>query len=160
MKIAEVQVSGCRCETVRLEPVPRGIVGAVVSIAYTDPAWDSLRKTVVFRGAVTKDVLDAGNEVAIPTETVSSAGVTLYMGVYGVDAENNVVIPTVWTELGVVQGAATPSGDASTDSSLPVWAQVQGMIGDLDALNSEVKSNLVAVTRWTRRQCRNLWRST
>ena len=62
------------------------------------------------------------------------------MGVYGVDAENNVVIPTVWTELGVVQGAATPSGDASTDSSLPVWAQVQGMIGDLDALNSEVKS--------------------
>lgn len=144
MKIAEVQVSGCRCETVRLEPVPRGIVGAVVSVAYTDPAWDSLRKTVVFRGAVTKDVLDAGNEVAIPTETVSSAGVTLYMGVYGVDAENNVVIPTVWTELGVVQGAATPSGDASTDSSLPVWAQVQGMIGDLDALNSEVKSNLVA----------------
>lgn len=144
MKIAEVQVSGCRCETVRLEPVPRGIVGAVVSVAYTDPAWDSLRKTVVFRGAVTKDVLDAGNEVAIPTETVSSAGVTLYMGVYGVDAENNVVIPTVWTELGVVQGAATPSGDASTDSSLPVWAQVQDMIGDLDALNSEVKSNLVA----------------
>ena len=62
MKIAEVQVSGCRCETVRLEPVPRGIVGAVVSIAYTDPAWDSLRKTVVFRGAVTKDVLNAGNE--------------------------------------------------------------------------------------------------
>ena len=77
MKIAEVQVSGCRCETVCLEPVPRGIVGAVVSVAYTDPAWDSLRKTVVFRGAVTKDVLDAGNEVAIPTETVSSAGVTL-----------------------------------------------------------------------------------
>lgn len=144
MKIAEVQVSGCRCETVRLEPVPRGIVGAVVSVAYTDPAWDSLRKTVVFRGAVTKDVLNAGNEVAIPTETVSSAGVTLYMGVYGVDAENNVVIPTVWTELGVVQGAATPSGDASTDSSLPVWAQVQGMIGNLDALNSEVKSSLVA----------------
>lgn len=144
MKIAEVQVSGCRCETVRLEPVPRGIVGAVVSIAYADPAWDSLRKTVVFRGAVTKDVLDAGNEVVVPTETVSRAGVTLYMGVYGADAENHVVIPTVWTELGTVQGAATPSGDASTDSSLPVWAQVQDMIGDLDALDSEVKSNLVA----------------
>ena len=144
MKIAEVQVSGCRCETVRLEPVPRGIVGAVVSIAYTDPAWDSLRKTVVFRGAVTKDVLDAGNEVVVPAETVSRAGVTLYMGVYGVDAEDHVVIPTVWTELGTVQGAATPSGDASTDPSLPVWAQIQGMIGDLDALDTEAKSNLVA----------------
>ena len=31
MKIAEVRVSGCRCETVRLEPIPRGIVGAVVA---------------------------------------------------------------------------------------------------------------------------------
>ena len=144
MKIAEVRVSGCRCETVRLEPVPRGIVGAVVSIAYEDPAWDSLRKTVVFRGAVTKDVLDAGNEVVIPAETVSRAGVTLYMGVYGADAENHVVIPTVWTELGTVQGAATPSGDASTDPTPPVWAQIQGMVGDLDALDTEVKSNLVA----------------
>ena len=30
------------------------------------------------------------------------------MGVYGVDAENHVAIPTIWTELGVIQGAATP----------------------------------------------------
>ena len=144
MKIAEVRVSGCRCETVRLEPIPRGIVGAVVAVEYTDPAWDSLRKTVVFRGAATKDVLDAGNEIVIPAEVVSKAGGSLYMGVYGVDAENHVAIPTIWTELGVIQGAATPSGDASTAPSLPVWAQIQAMVGDLGTLDTEVKSNLVA----------------
>ena len=144
MKIAEVRVSGCRCETVRLEPIPRGIVGAVVAIEYTDPAWDSLRKTVVFRGAATKDVLDAGNEIVIPAEVVSKAGGSLYMGVYGVDAENHVAIPTIWTELGVIQGAATPSGDASTAPSLPVWAQIQAMVGDLGTLDTEAKSNLVA----------------
>ena len=144
MKIAEVQVSGCRCETVRLEPIPRGIVGAVVAVEYTDPAWDSLRKTVVFRGAATKDVLDAGNEIVIPAEVVSKAGGSLYMGVYGVDAENHVAIPTIWTELGVIQGAATPSGDASTAPSLPVWAQIQAMVGDLGTLDTEAKSNLVA----------------
>ena len=144
MKIAEVQVSGCRCQTVCLEPIPRGIVGAVVSVTYTDRAWDSLRKTVVFRGAETKDVPCAGSEVVIPAEVVSRAGVDLYMGVYGVDAENHVVIPTIWAELGTVQGAATPSGDASTDATLPVWAQIQGMIGDLEALNTEAKSSLVA----------------
>ena len=144
MKVAEVRVSGCRCETVRLEPIPRGIVGAVVAVEYTDSAWDSLRKTVVFRGAETKDVLDAGSEVTIPAEVVSKAGGSLYMGVYGVDAENQVVIPTIWTELGVIQGAATPSGDASTEPSLPVWAQIQGMVGDLEALDTEVKSDLVA----------------
>ena len=144
MKIAEVRVSGCRCETVRLEPIPRGIVGAVVAVEYTDPAWDSLRKTVVFRGVATKDVLDAGNEIVIPAEVVSKAGGSLYMGVYGVDAENHVAIPTIWTELGVIQGAATPSGDASTAPSLPVWAQIQAMVGDLGALDTEAKSNLVA----------------
>ncbi len=144
MKIAEVRVSGCRCETVRLEPIPRGIVGAVVAVEYTDPAWDSLRKTVVFRGAATKDVLDAGNEIVIPAEVVSKAGGSLYMGVYGVDAENHVAIPTIWTELGVIQGAATPSGDASTAPSLPVWAQIQATVGDLGTLDTEAKSNLVA----------------
>ena len=144
MKIAEVRVSGCRCETVRLEPIPRGIVGAVVAVEYTDPAWDSLRKTVVFRGAATKDVLDAGNEIVIPAEVVSKAGGSLYMGVYGVDAENHVAIPTIRTELGVIQGAATPSGDASTAPSLPVWAQIQAMVGDLGTLDTEAKSNLVA----------------
>ena len=144
MEIAEVRVSGCRCETVRLEPIPRGIVGAVVAVEYTDPAWDSLRKTVVFRGAATKDVLDAGNEIVIPAEVVSKAGGSLYMGVYGVDAENHVAIPTIWTELGVIQGAATPSGDASTAPSLPVWAQIQAMVGDLGTLDTEAKSNLVA----------------
>ena len=144
MKIAEVRVSGCRCETVRLEPIPRGLVGAVVAVEYTDPAWDSLRKTVVFRGAATKDVLDAGNEIVIPAEVVSKAGGSLYMGVYGVNAENHVAIPTIWTELGVIQGAATPSGDASTAPSLPVWAQIQAMVGDLGTLDTEAKSNLVA----------------
>lgn len=143
MKIAEVRVNGCRCEVTYLEPIPKGIVGAVVSIAYTDPAWDNLRKTVVFRGTVTKDVLAPGSEVTIPAEVVSSAGVPLCMGVYGVDAEGTVVMPTIWAELGTVQSAAAPSGDGSTSPSLPVWAQIQAMIGDLDEL-STTQPNLVA----------------
>lgn len=144
MKIAEVKVAKTTCETTRLVPIPKGIVGATVSIEYTDSAWDGLQKTVVFRSAVTKDVLAAGNEVVVPAEVVSRAGVNLYMGVYGVDAANNVVIPTIWAEMGLVNGAAAPSGDTSTNPSLPVWAQIQGMIGNLDDLNTAAKSSLVA----------------
>ena len=144
MKIAEVKVAKTTCETTRLVPIPKGIVGATVSIEYTDSAWDGLQKTVVFRSAVTKDVLAAGNEVVVPAEVVSRAGVNLYMGVYGVGADGRMVIPTIWTELGLVNGAAAPSGDASSDPSLPVWAQIQGMIGDLDNLDTVAKSNLVA----------------
>ena len=144
MKIAEVKVAKTTCETTRLVPIPKGIVGATVSIEYMDSAWDGLQKTVVFRSAVTKDVLAAGNEVVVPAEVVSRAGVNLYMGVYGVDAANNVVIPTIWAELGLVNGAVAPSGDTSTNPSLPVWAQIQGMIGNLDDLNTAAKSSLVA----------------
>lgn len=144
MRIAEVKVAKTTCKTTPLVPIPKGIVGATVSIEYTDPAWDDLQKTVVFRSAVTKDVLNAGSEVVIPAEVVSRAGVNLHMGVYGVDAANNVVIPTIWTELGLVNGAAAPSGDTSSDPSLPVWAQIQGMIGNLDDLDTDAKSSLVA----------------
>ena len=144
MKIAEVKVAKTTCETTRLVPIPKGIVGATVSIEYTDSAWDGLQKTVVFRSAVTKDVLDVGSEVAIPAEVVSRAGVNLYMGVYGVGTDGRMVIPTIWTELGLVNAAAAPSGDSSTDPSLPVWAQIQAMIGNLDDLDTVAKSSLVA----------------
>lgn len=144
MRIAEVKVGKTTCKATPLVPIPQGIVGATISIEYTDPAWDGLQKTVVFRGAVTKDVLDSGSEVTIPAEVVSRAGIYLYMGVCGVDTANNVVVPTIWTELGFVHGAAAPSGDTSADPSLPVWAQIQAMIGNLDDLDTDVKSNLVA----------------
>ena len=43
VRIAEVKVAKTTCETTRLVPIPRGIVGAVVPIEYTDPAWDDER---------------------------------------------------------------------------------------------------------------------
>lgn len=144
MIIAEVKVAKTTCKTTPLVPIPKGVIGATVSIEYTDSVWDGLQKTVVFRIAVTKDVLDAGNEVVVPAEVVSRAGMNLYMGVYGVGADGRMVIPTIWTELGMIHGAAAPSGDASSDPSLPVWAQIQAMIGDLDNLDTDAKSSLVA----------------
>lgn len=144
MRIAEVKVAKTTCETTLLVPIPKGIVGATISIEYTDPAWDGLQKTVVFRSSVTKDVLASGNEVVIPAEVVSRAGRNLYMGVYGVDIANNVVIPTIWAELGMIHSAADPSGDSSSYPLLPVWAQIQAMIGNLDELDTEAKNNLVA----------------
>ena len=144
MKIAEVKVAKTTCETTLLYQIPKGIVGATVSIEYMDSDWDGLQKTVVFRSAVTKDVLASGNEVVIPAEVVSRAGMNLYIGVYGVDAVNNVVIPTIWAELGPVNSAAAPSGDASSDPALPVWAQIQAIIGNLDDLDTETKNDIVA----------------
>lgn len=144
MEIAKVKVSGARCTPVSVETITQGMVGATVSIEYTDPLWDGLTKTVVFRGAVTRDVLNAGTEVSVPPEVLCLPMPSLYIGVYGVNADGTLVVPTLWANLGRIRCAADPSGDPSTDPSLPVWAQIQALIGDLDKLDTEAKNSLVA----------------
>lgn len=144
MEIAKLRVSGVRCTPVSVGKIPAGIVGATVSIEYTDPLWDGLTKTVVFRGVCTKDILNAGTVVTVPPEVVASAGKPLHVGVYGVNADGKLIIPTLWADLGRVCSATDPSGDTSADPSLPIWAQLQAMIGDLNELDTKAKENLVA----------------
>ena len=108
--------------------------------------WDGLAKTAVFTdGVITVDVLQAqwnGDEVAVPPDVTTTAGRRVRVGVYGTDG-NGVALPTIWTELGTVHAGADPSGDSSTKPVLPVWAQLQKQIGDLDDLKTYNKGNLV-----------------
>ena len=125
MVIAKVIVDRTSIRVVCRHKIPKGIIGGKVQIEYADDAWDGLTKTAVFQGCVTKDVVDIGSEVTIPVEVVAHSGFMLFFGIYGVDAENNIAVPTIWIPLGMVQKAADPSGDTSTDPTLPVWAQLE-----------------------------------
>lgn len=143
MNIANVKINGVEAVVGQLSPIPAGIVGATVSFQYDDNIWSGLRKTVVFRSVVIRDVIDAGAVVTIPPEVVAEGYTTLRVGVYGVDAQGTVVIPTLWAELGQVLPAADPSGDPSVTPELPVWAQIQAKIGDTDNLKTENRGSLV-----------------
>ena len=130
---------------------PQELLTAGMSKAVTvqfvfSPEWDGLTKTAVFsNGKTTVDVLAAnwdGDTVPVPHEVLAVPGRHARVGVYGAD-ESGVVLPTVWVSLGKVQPGADPSGDASADPSLPVWAQLQSQIGDLDDLQTYNKGNLV-----------------
>ena len=125
MVIAKVIVKGTSLDLEWSQKIPKGIVGARVEIEYADDTWSALNRTVVFQSTVTKDILNTGSEVTVPPEVVAAPGATLFMGIYGTDADNVIAIPTVWVALGVIQGAADPSGDTSTDPTLPVWAQME-----------------------------------
>ena len=109
--------------------------------------WDGLTKTAVFsNGRAAVDVLAAkwdGDTVMVAPEVLAVPGRYVRVGVYGTNA-SGVVLPTVWVTLGKVQPAAEPSGDPSTDPTLPVWAQLQEIIGDLNNLTTKAKENLVA----------------
>lgn len=128
------------------ELLTAGMSKAVTVQFVFSPAWDGLTKTAVFtNGKTTVDVLAAswdGDTVPVPHEVLAVPGRHARVGVYGAD-ESGVVLPTVWVSLGKVQPGADPSGDASADPSLPVWAQLQKQIGDLDDLKTYNKGNLV-----------------
>lgn len=144
MEIAKIQVSGVKAVLLGKGPgrweIPAGIIGAGIRFAY-GPEWTGLSKTVVFDcGGVTKDVVNAGELVTIPAEVVARPERKLLVGIYGVDASGEKAIPTLWLE-GYVCAAADPSGDASTEPALPVWAQLEARIRAL-----EEKSRTCAVS--------------
>lgn len=128
------------------ELLTAGMAKAVtVEFVFSDD-WDGLTKTAVFsNGKTTVDVLAAnwdGDTVPVPHEVLAVPGRHARVGVYGAN-ESGGVLPTVWVSLGKVQPGADPSGDETADPSLPVWAQLQNQIGDLDDLKTYNKGNLV-----------------
>ena len=131
MIIAKVAVSGVRASAVDYKTVPAGIIGATVEFEFMDPRWDSLAKTAVFRGCTTRSVLMDENTVVVPHEVVAEKGPRLEIGVYGVNSEETVVIPTLWAAAGYIRDSAEPSDDPAADPSLPIWAQLQEQIEDL-----------------------------
>ena len=139
----KITANGVCARAQRLEPLTSGMVGAKVAFALS-PDFDGLTVTAVFtNGAVTKDVLNPGDECLIPPEVLETAGKTVKVGIYAVRG-SELVIPTVYAPIGVVLPGADPSGDTSTSATLPVWAQIEAMIGSLDDLTTEAKNNLVA----------------
>ena len=128
------------------ELLTAGMAKAVtVEFVFSDD-WSGLTKTAVFSaGRTTVDVLESawdGNKVVVPHEILAGAGPIARVGVYGANADG-LILPTVWVTIGKVMPAAEPSGDPGADPTLPIWAQLQNQIGDLDDLKTYNKGNLV-----------------
>lgn len=129
------------------ELLTAGMAKAVtVEFVFSDD-WSGLTKTAVFSaGRTTVDVLESAwddNKVVVPHEILADAGPIARVGVYGANADG-LILPTVWVTLGKVMPAAEPSGDPGADPTLPIWAQLQNQIGDLDDLKTYNKDTLVA----------------
>ena len=128
------------------ELLTAGMAKAVtVELVFSDD-WSGMTKTAVFSaGRTTVDVLESawdGNKVVVPHEILADAGPIARVGVYGANADG-LILPTVWVTLGKVMPAAEPSGDPGADPTLPIWAQLQNQIGDLEDLKTYNKGNLV-----------------
>ena len=132
----------------RCEQFTSGRVGARIKFSFSSE-WAGLSKTAVFtNGDTTIDVLNVADEITIPHEVLAISGKKLKVGVYGYTVGDNgnieIAIPTVYADLGKVVKGADPSGDVSADPTLPVWSQIQALMGNLNDLDTEAKNNLVA----------------
>lgn len=141
MEIAKVSISGVTAQTVSASPIPVGIIGATVTLEFNDPVWDGLTKNVVFVGTKDVEILDVQGSVVLPAEAITAHNILVRMGVCGIAADGSMAIPTLWADLGVTI-PATPV-NLATNPQLPVWAQLQNMIGSLRDLETEAKDNLV-----------------
>ena len=138
------KADGCMVER---ETLTSGMVGKEVKLEFSAD-WDGLRKTVVFcADGVSRDVVDAGEVVAIPHEVLAEPRKYLYVGVYGV-GDNGRIIPTVRAKGPYIHPGADPAGDESVDPSLPVWAQLQEQIDRLKGgLHEDAAALLVDILR-------------
>lgn len=140
----QITCKGNSASCTRTERLTSGMVGLQCEFIF-DEAWDGLAKTAVFMaGNEKRDVLLTGTICTVPWEVLKTAGYQLVIGVYGNNAGGTLVIPTVYAMCGGIASGADPSGDESTDPTLPVWGQMQGMIGNLAELATTSKDNLVA----------------
>lgn len=100
--------------------------------------WDGLTRTAVFRadGEPVGILLDDANECSIPWEVLVKPGVRLHAGVCGTQGAD-VVLPTVWADLGEILPGVTAGEDAQPPTP-DLWQQELAGKGDAlayDGLN-------------------------
>lgn len=128
---------------VEAEQLTSGMVKKKVKLEFSND-WDNRTKMVVFTaGSVSRDVVCESDVVEIPAEVLAKPLQQLYVGVYGV-SDDGEVTPTIHAMGPKIAPGVNPSGDQSTTQSLPVWAQLLAMIGELQELDTDDRDNLVA----------------
>ena len=103
------------------------MVGAEVEFEFSEE-WNELTKAAVFTaGEEKRSVLQSqwnGNICRIPHECLAEPDKHLLVGVYGINGDGTVVIPTVYADLGIIfTGADTEEAPGDRFTS-PIWAQL------------------------------------
>ena len=90
--------------------------------------WDGLGTTAVFAvGSTSIDALVTdNNEAVIPWEllTEENVGKILKVGVYGINGEGDLAIPTIYCETARIMKGADPSGESSAEPTPTICEQM------------------------------------
>lgn len=142
MNVAKILVGSTSGIVRDRDRIPAGAAGLTVSVVFTDPVWDDMMKTVVFRGTGSKIAEFDGKTAVIPWEVLTEPNVRIYFGVYGHNPDTGMQLPLIEVDIGCTERATDPQADLGTDPSLPVWAQLRQ---EVDALKQNVGGDSIVV---------------
>ena len=128
-----IDVQGAYAFCVEPQLLTVGMVGAEVEFSFDEP-WDTLTKCAVFTdGMETRDAVVKENRCTIPYEVLTLGGRVLCVGVYGTNETGDVVIPTVYADVGMIRPGADPSGDESYSPTPDVTTQILNRLERLES---------------------------
>ena len=123
-----------------------------VLLTFSD-AWDGMGKVATCRaGADPSSAVDVegivtyalGSTFTVPSECLEDSGVELYIGVQGVNAQNEVVIPTIWVSAGTIMDGVTPDEAINTGTATPTLVeQMIGLAGEMESYAEDLDTNVI-----------------
>lgn len=113
--------------------IPARAAGLTVAVVFTDPVWDNLTKTVVFRGTGSRIAEFDGKTAVIPWEVLTEPGTRVYFGIFGTDSQSGLQLPLIEVDIGITERSTDPQADPGTDPTLPVWAQLDSRVKKLES---------------------------
>ena len=133
MEVLKAQVSN---NTIQIVQCPKYITSGTIGLKaeFTfDNRWYDLTKMAIFRvGKMAKTVEIKEDTVDVPWEVLEVPYEHLFLGVYGVNADCTLAIPTVWEKICIIAPGADPDADPSVDPTLPIWQDLLFRVEDLE----------------------------
>lgn len=124
-----------------------GTAGVVKAQFEVDSEWDKLAVTAVFENdgllEQPEPVIWTGDPVTVPALALSVAG-RLRVGLVGYGDDGNIRLTTRRMAQGIPVLPSAGTGGAAVDPDPELWEQILAIIGDLDDLDTFVKTTLVA----------------
>ena len=125
--------------------ITSGTVGLMAEFTFNED-WENLSKTIVFTACDEKRSVEYhGAPVTVPWEVLVEAGAWLSVGVYGVNEDGTLAIPTVWANICRIRQGTSFDGDPGADYTLPVWKRIDNAIKsickDIERMKNEPGSS-------------------
>ena len=124
-----------------------GTAGVVKAQFAVDSEWDKLAITAIFENdgllEQPEPVVWTGEPVTVPSLALSVAG-RLRVGLVGYGDDGNIRLTTRRMAQGIPVLPSAGTGGAAVDPDPELWEQILAIIGDLDDLDTFVKTTLVA----------------